>query len=88
MHGADIEMETGLSNTSVGASVVRGRVLTTAGADEEWFAGGGRADVLDTIDREAAQEVERALAAADAAGWPEPASAYTDVQTTGDGRWR
>ena len=39
MHGADIEMETGLSNTSVGASVVRGRVLTTAGADEEWFAG-------------------------------------------------
>ena len=38
--------------------------------------------------REAAEEeVRKALAAAAAAPWPEPASAYTDIQDTGS-RWR
>lgn len=43
--------------------------------------------VLDTIEDEAHAEVEAALAAADAAPWPEPSTAFTDVQTTGAGQW-
>ena len=38
--------------------------------------------------KDAEEEVSRALAAAAAAPWPQPASAYTDVQDTGEGRWR
>ena len=43
--------------------------------------------VLDAIDDEAQAEVEAALAAADAAPWPEAGAAFTDVQTTGAGQW-
>ncbi|WP_431274204.1 thiamine pyrophosphate-dependent dehydrogenase E1 component subunit alpha [Variovorax ureilyticus] len=43
--------------------------------------------VLDTIENEAHAEVEAALAAADAAPWPEAAAAFSDVQTTGEGQW-
>jgi acetoin:2,6-dichlorophenolindophenol oxidoreductase subunit alpha len=43
---------------------------------------------LDAIEREAAEEVVAALAAANAAAWPDPATAFTDVQTTGAGQWR
>jgi pyruvate dehydrogenase E1 component alpha subunit len=40
------------------------------------------------IREEAEDEVRRALAAAAAAPWPEPADAYRDVQDTGSGQWR
>ncbi|MGE5337542.1 MAG: thiamine pyrophosphate-dependent dehydrogenase E1 component subunit alpha [Gemmatimonadota bacterium] len=40
------------------------------------------------IDAAARAEVEAALAAADAAPWPDAAEAYRDVLTTGEGRWR
>ena len=49
---------------------------------------GTHAAALDTIDREADDEVAAALAAADAAPWPEPAAAFSDVQDTGAGQWR
>jgi acetoin:2,6-dichlorophenolindophenol oxidoreductase subunit alpha len=43
---------------------------------------------VEKIDREAEDEVRRALEVAAAAPWPEPASAYTDIQDAGAGRWR
>jgi acetoin:2,6-dichlorophenolindophenol oxidoreductase subunit alpha len=43
---------------------------------------------LDAIEREAAEEVAAALAAADAAPWPDASAAFSDVQTTGAGQWR
>ena len=46
------------------------------------------AATLDAIDADAHAEVEAALAAADAAPWPDAAAAFTDVQTTGAGEWR
>jgi pyruvate dehydrogenase E1 component alpha subunit len=49
---------------------------------------GAEAAHLQALEREAAAEVERALAAAEAAPWPDAASAFTDVQTTGAGQWR
>ena len=49
---------------------------------------GTHAATLDACDREAVQEVVDAMAAADAAPWPEPASAFSDVQDTGAGQWR
>ena len=58
-------------------------------AREQYLAlPGADAHELDAIDREAAAEVEAALAAAEAAPWPDAATAYTDVQTTGAGQWR
>jgi hypothetical protein len=42
LHGGDVEVETCVSNTRIGASVVRGRVFTTGGDEEEWLVGGGR----------------------------------------------
>ncbi len=52
--------------------------------------GGEGADlsVLDAIAREATEEVRAAVAAADAAPWPQTSAAFTDVQTTGEGQWR
>jgi len=49
---------------------------------------GADAAQLQAIEREAAEEIQRALATAAAAPWPQPASAFTDVQTTGAGQWR
>ncbi len=46
------------------------------------------AQTLEAIEREAQAEVEAALAAAEAAPWPDAAAAFTDVQTTGAGQWR
>jgi acetoin:2,6-dichlorophenolindophenol oxidoreductase subunit alpha len=40
------------------------------------------------VRREAEEEVQRALAAAAAAPWPEAVDAYRDVQDTGSGQWR
>jgi pyruvate dehydrogenase E1 component alpha subunit len=51
------------------------------------LAGGCEVAVLDAIEHEARTEVEAALAAADAAPWPEAAAAFTDVQSTGAGQW-
>ena len=46
------------------------------------------ADTLDVIDTVAKAEIDVAMAQAEAAPWPEPMSAYTDIQTTGEGQWR
>lgn len=43
---------------------------------------------LDAIENAARDEVDTALAIADAAPWPEAETAFTDVQTTGAGQWR
>ncbi|MEO5737618.1 MAG: thiamine pyrophosphate-dependent dehydrogenase E1 component subunit alpha, partial [Variovorax sp.] len=48
---------------------------------------GVTAAALDAIDAEAQREVEAALAAAEAAPWPDANAAFTDVQTTGAGQW-
>jgi pyruvate dehydrogenase E1 component alpha subunit len=50
-------------------------------------AQGGDLAVLDAIAQAAHAEVQAALAAADAAPWPDASSAYTDIQTTGAGQW-
>jgi acetoin:2,6-dichlorophenolindophenol oxidoreductase subunit alpha len=49
---------------------------------------GTTAAPLDAIDRAAHDEIEAAVAAANAAPWPEAAAAFTDVQDTGAGQWR
>lgn len=49
---------------------------------------GADAAVLDTIEREAQEEVEAALAFAAAAPWPAPEAAFTEIQDTGAGTWR
>ncbi|HWI80782.1 thiamine pyrophosphate-dependent dehydrogenase E1 component subunit alpha [Ramlibacter sp.] len=46
------------------------------------------AATLDQLDRDAAREIEAAVAAANAAPWPPAAAAYADVQDTGAGQWR
>ncbi len=45
------------------------------------------ANDIDAIDAAAHEEVVAALAAADAAPWPDASAAFTDVQTTGAGTW-
>ncbi|HSG74636.1 MAG TPA: thiamine pyrophosphate-dependent dehydrogenase E1 component subunit alpha [Burkholderiales bacterium] len=45
-------------------------------------------ETLEAIGREAREEVAAALKAAHEAPWPGKASAYSDVQDTGAGRWR
>lgn len=47
----------------------------------------GQAADLDEVQRAADAEVALAIRAAQAAPWPEAATAYTDVQTTGEGQW-
>lgn len=49
---------------------------------------GADAAVLERIEREAEEEVNAALKAADAAPWPQAQAAFEDVQTTGAGTWR
>lgn len=49
---------------------------------------GGDAQPLDAIDAAAAAEVAAALERAAADAWPDAASAFTDVQSIGAGRWR
>jgi pyruvate dehydrogenase E1 component alpha subunit len=48
----------------------------------------GCAERSAAIDTEVRAEIERALAAADAAPWPEPAEAYRDVLDAGAGAWQ
>jgi pyruvate dehydrogenase E1 component alpha subunit len=48
---------------------------------------GSDAQLFEAIEREATEEVAAAVAAADVAPWPDAATAFTDVQTTGAGQW-
>lgn len=59
-----------------------------ARARNRLLAGGVDAAALAAVENEAHAEVHAALAAADAAPWPEAAAAFTDVQTLGEGQWR
>ena len=43
---------------------------------------------IDGIDRDALAEIERALAVAEAAPWPEASAAYDEVMNSGAGVWR
>jgi acetoin:2,6-dichlorophenolindophenol oxidoreductase subunit alpha len=57
-------------------------------ARARFAAQGGDVAQLDAIDVEAKAEIDAALAEAEAAPWPDPSLAYTDVQDTGAGQWR
>ena len=57
-------------------------------ARDKLVAGGITSDAIDTIDAVARAEIDLALAAAEAAPWPDAATAYTDIQNTGAGQWR
>jgi len=57
-------------------------------ARDKLVAAGITAEAIDTIDAVARAEIDLALAAAEAAPWPDAATAYTDVQDTGAGQWR
>ncbi|MFZ4480167.1 MAG: thiamine pyrophosphate-dependent dehydrogenase E1 component subunit alpha [Rhodoferax sp.] len=60
-----------------------------ARAREQYLAlPGTDAKQLDAIEQAATEEVAAALKVADAAPWPDAATAFTDVQTTGAGQWR
>jgi pyruvate dehydrogenase E1 component alpha subunit len=56
-------------------------------AAERLRAMGAAAGELDAIRAQAEAEVTAALTAAAAAPWPDPLSAYTDIQDLGAGRW-
>jgi pyruvate dehydrogenase E1 component alpha subunit len=56
-------------------------------ARDRYMAMGGTSAALDAIDAAAHAEVAQAMQTADAAAWPDPAGAFTDIQTTGDGQW-
>jgi TPP-dependent pyruvate/acetoin dehydrogenase alpha subunit len=58
-----------------------------ANARARFTAMGGSGADLDAIDAAAQAEVQLAMQTADAAAWPDPAGAFTDIQTTGDGQW-
>jgi pyruvate dehydrogenase E1 component alpha subunit len=59
-----------------------------ARARNRLLAGGVDAAALAAVENGAHAEVEAALAAADAAPWPEATAAFTDVQTLGEGQWK
>jgi pyruvate dehydrogenase E1 component alpha subunit len=58
-----------------------------ANARARYLAMGGSSTELDAIDAAATTEVAQAMQTADAAAWPDPAGAFTDIQTTGEGQW-
>ena len=49
---------------------------------------GTLAQELDAMEQAATDEVAKAVRVADAAPWPDAASAFTDIQNTGAGQWR
>jgi pyruvate dehydrogenase E1 component alpha subunit len=57
-------------------------------ARTELLTRGVAAGEVDAIDAAARDEIGAALAAAEAAPWPEASAAYEDVIDTGAGRWR
>jgi pyruvate dehydrogenase E1 component alpha subunit len=60
-----------------------------ARARQQYLAlSGTDAQTLDALEQAALAEVDAALAGADAAPWPDPAAAFTDIQDTGAGQWR
>lgn len=56
-------------------------------ARERALARGATAAQMDAIDAEVQAEIEAAVAFADASPVPDPADAFTDIQTTGAGTW-
>lgn len=56
-------------------------------AREAFVAAGGQLEQLDRIQADADAEVAQSMRDADAAPWPDPAAAYTDIQSTGEGQW-
>ncbi|MFM6991916.1 MAG: thiamine pyrophosphate-dependent dehydrogenase E1 component subunit alpha, partial [Rhodoferax sp.] len=63
------------------------RTEPIARARQHFASAGGDLSQLDAIEHAAQDEVQAALASADAAPWPAAESAYTDIQTTGAGQW-
>ena len=63
------------------------RLDPIARARQAYLAAGGQAADLQALEQQALEEVEQAVRTAEAAPWPEPGAAYTDVQTTGEGQW-
>jgi acetoin:2,6-dichlorophenolindophenol oxidoreductase subunit alpha len=57
-------------------------------AQRQLLAAGATQVAIDTIDREALSEIERALRIAEAAPWPEASAAYENVMNSGGGVWR
>ena len=57
-------------------------------ARDRLAARGVAAGELDAIDGDATAEIAAALQKAESAPWPDPAGAYTDIQTIGAGQWR
>jgi acetoin:2,6-dichlorophenolindophenol oxidoreductase subunit alpha len=57
-------------------------------ARDKLVARGVASAEVDAIDAAAKAEIDAALAQAEAAPWPDPGDAYTDVQNTGAGQWR
>ncbi len=57
-------------------------------ARDKLVARGVAASDVSAIDAAAKAEIDEALAQAEAAPWPDPAEAYTDVQNVGAGQWR
>ncbi|MCK6430122.1 MAG: thiamine pyrophosphate-dependent dehydrogenase E1 component subunit alpha [Burkholderiaceae bacterium] len=70
------------------AEVERARQDDPLARARKTLAALGFAERIEAIDAEVRAEIERALAAADAAPWPEPAEAYRDVLDAGAGAWR
>jgi TPP-dependent pyruvate/acetoin dehydrogenase alpha subunit len=58
-----------------------------ARARGQLLSSGIAAAALDAIENAARDEVDTALAVADAAPWPDASAAFTDVQTIGAGQW-
>jgi TPP-dependent pyruvate/acetoin dehydrogenase alpha subunit len=56
-------------------------------AREQFAQSGGDASELDRIVQAAEAEVAEAMRLAEQAPWPDVTSAYTDIQTTGEGQW-
>jgi acetoin:2,6-dichlorophenolindophenol oxidoreductase subunit alpha len=78
-------------HVSVDAAAYRdGAEVSRALENDPLILAGGRIAEAEArrIRQEAEEEVERALATAAAAPWPDARDAYGDVQDTGGGRWR
>jgi pyruvate dehydrogenase E1 component alpha subunit len=58
-----------------------------ARARSVFLASGGTQQQLQALDEQARADIDAAIAAADAAPWPEPGAAFTEVQTAGAGTW-
>jgi pyruvate dehydrogenase E1 component alpha subunit len=56
-------------------------------ARRTYLKAGGLVSQLDDVDRDTDSDVRAAMKTADDAPWPDVATAYTDVQTTGEGQW-